>query len=615
MSTILVCRDKRKRYTRIFVPLLLGTFLLAMNAFGEGKEALQGTWAFIAYEAEGVSIPEEQITAAKLQVAFLGDKMIQKCDGNVLSEATYKVEDNRTPKTIDSFTTNGTEKGIYLLEGDILTICMSKSGFPRPLNFATKVGSKQMLFRLQRILPNQTFSPVASFTDTDRIFKESSKAVVVVTAYDEKGNPVNRGSGFIVRADGAVVTNYHVIGMASDIKVTAGDKVLDVEGLIFSDEKNDLVILKAKARNMPVVKLGVVGKANIGEHVYVVSNPEGLENTISDGLLRGIRKIGDKKEIFWMTAPTSDGSSGGPVFNKDVEVIGIATSGISNNSRNLSFAMSVKMIKDKIGNKRITEIKESGLGNYENTATYWNSLGVEYSKSGSYEYAIEAYKKVVRINPDYGHVYYNLGTAYIKLGMYKQAIERLKQATNTNPDYAAVHYNLGIAYSKSGMHKEAIEAYKQAISIDHDYAAVHFNLAGTYCKLGMHKEAIEAYKQAISIDHGYAKAHYNLGVAYGKLGMYKEAVEAYKKAIRIDPDHLEAHINLSTAYGGLGMFEVAKETCKQAIRIDPSCARAYNGLGLVYFLLDDRKSAIEQYKILKSLDPELADKLFAIIGK
>ena len=115
MSTILVCRDKRKRYTRIFVPLLLGTFLLAMNAFGEGKEALQGTWAFIAYEAEGVSIPEEQITAAKLQVAFLGDKMIQKCDGNVLSEATYKVEDNRTPKTIDSFTTNGTEKGIYLV--------------------------------------------------------------------------------------------------------------------------------------------------------------------------------------------------------------------------------------------------------------------------------------------------------------------------------------------------------------------------------------------------------------------------------------------------------------------------------------------------------------------
>ncbi len=325
--------------------------------------------------------------------------------------------------------------------------------------------------------------PVVSFADADRIFNESSKTVVVVTAYDEKGNAVNRGSGFIVRADGAVVTNYHVIAMAKDIKVKAGDKVLDVEGLIFTDEKNDLVILKAKVRNMPVVKLGVVGKANIGEHVYVISNPEGLENTISDGLLRGIRRIADKKDIFWMTTPTSERSSGSPVFHKNAEVIGIATSGISSDSRNLSFAMSVKMIKDKIGSKRITAVNESGLENYENTATYWNSLGVEYSKSGSYEYAIDAYKRVIRINPDYGHVYYNLGATYIKLGMYKQSIERLKQAIRINPDYAEVHYNLGIAYSKSGMHKDAVEAYKQAISIDPDYAAVHYNLGIAYSKL------------------------------------------------------------------------------------------------------------------------------------
>ncbi|MBT4207776.1 hypothetical protein HOE22_05470, partial [Candidatus Woesearchaeota archaeon] len=118
---------------------------------------------------------------------------------------------------------------------------------------------------ITRDIEGVILSPAVSSTDADMIFKENSKAVVVVTAYDKKGNTIGLGSGFFVRADGAVVTNYHVIGMASDIKVTAGDKVLDVEGLIFSDEKNDLVILKAKARNMPVVKLGVVGKANIGE--------------------------------------------------------------------------------------------------------------------------------------------------------------------------------------------------------------------------------------------------------------------------------------------------------------------------------------------------------------
>ena len=84
--------------------------------------------------------------------------------------------------------------------------------------------------------------PVVSFADADRIFRENSKAVVVVTPYDEKGNAIGQGSGFIVRADGAVITNYHVISMARNIKVKAGNKVLDVEGLIFTDKENDLVI-------------------------------------------------------------------------------------------------------------------------------------------------------------------------------------------------------------------------------------------------------------------------------------------------------------------------------------------------------------------------------------
>ena len=100
-------------------------------------------------------------------------------------------------------------------------------------------------------------TPTVSFADAEanRIFKLNSKAVVMVITYDEKGNEIGTGSGFIVRRDGVVVTNYHVIGMAKDIKIKAGNKIFDVEGLIFTDKINDLAILKAKAKNMPVVKL------------------------------------------------------------------------------------------------------------------------------------------------------------------------------------------------------------------------------------------------------------------------------------------------------------------------------------------------------------------------
>src|SRR4030067_3592063 len=180
--------------------------------------------------------------------------------------------------------------------------------------------------------------PVLAFADADKIFKENNKAVVVVVTYNEKGEPISQGSGFIVRADGAIVTNYHVISNAKDIKVKAGNKVLEVDGLIHTDKENDLVILKVKGDNLPTVKLGAIAKVSIGEKVYVISSPEGLDNTISDGILSGVREITPNKKILQTTAPISPGSSGGPVFNKDGEVIGVATFLIKE-AQNLNFAM------------------------------------------------------------------------------------------------------------------------------------------------------------------------------------------------------------------------------------------------------------------------------------
>ena len=424
------------------------------------------------------------------------------------------------------------------------------------------------------------FLPAVSLADANKIFKEKSKAVVVVTAYDERGNAIRHGSGFIVRQDGVVVTNYHVIGMAKDIKVKAGNKVLDVEGLIFIDKENDLVILKAKARSMPVVKLGVVGKANIGEHVYIIGRPSGFENAISVGLLSEIRKIGEKVEILRMTAAASPGMSGSPVVNGNGEVVGVVTSG-SSALHNFSSAISVKLIKGKISRERVTAIKESGLEDYINTATYWNSFGLAYYESGKYKDAIDAYKRAIKVDPYYTYAHLNLGVAYLKSHMQKNAVQALKRLIRIDPDDAMGHYNLGVAYYESGKYKEAIEAFKQAIRINPDFVDAHYNLGKAYGRADKYKDAIDSYKEAIKIDPDYTDAHLNLGVAYLKSHMQKNAIEALKRLIRIDPDNTDAHLNLS----------------------------------LAYLLLNDRGSAIEQYKILKILDSEKADGLFNVIYK
>ena len=438
-----------------------------------------------------------------------------------------------------------------MTEGRHRTYNLGKIGqFRFLLRTAEGEGGKQMKERsiinktpLFIILLTVLISAGYAFADADKIFKENSKAVVVIETYNEKGEPIGQGSGFIVRADGVIVTNYHVVSDAADIKVKAGKEVLNVEGLIYTDKENDLVMLKVKGKDLPAVKLGDIEKANVGEKVYVISSPQGFENTISDGILSGIREIAPGRKVLQITAPVSQGSSGGPVFDKNGEVIGIATFLIKE-AQNLNFAMPVNIIKDKIHSKKVIALKDSKIEGYEDTAEYWFVLGYYLGEAGMHKEAIEAYRQAIRIKPDYAVAHYNLGVAYGKSGMYREGIEALKQAIRIEPDHAKAHYSLGVAYGKSGMQKESIEAYKQAIRIKPDLAEAHNNLGVAYGKSGMYKEEIEAYKQAIRIKPDYAKAHYNLGVTYLVIDGRGMALEEYKILKELDPQRAEELFNL-----------------------------------------------------------------------
>jgi len=98
-----------------------------------------------------------------------------------------------------------------------------------------------------------------------------------------------------------------------------------------------------------------------------------------------------------------------------------------------------------------------------------------------------------------------------------------------------------------------------------------------------------------------------------KLKTYSKAIEAYKQTIRINPDDAIAYCNLGFAYDQLGFHEDAREAYIQAIRIDPDYAEAHYSLGVAYLLIKDRDSALNEYKILKELDINLANELFDLI--
>jgi len=111
------------------------------------------------------------------------------------------------------------------------------------------------------------------------------------------------------------------------------------------------------------------------------------------------------------------------------------------------------------------------------------------------------------------------------------------------------------------------------------------------------------------------KVYFNIGVCYGNLANHVKAIEAFKQVIRIDPEYASAHYNLGTAYNSLSLYKDAIEAFKQSIRIEPDHTNAHFSLGFSYFKTGDKSSALGEYKILKELDIDLANKLFDLIYK
>lgn len=150
-------------------------------------------------------------------------------------------------------------------------------------------------------------------------------AVVLVTALSADGDPLRSGSGFFVRDNGTLVTNYHVVEEAHGVEVKlATGEVFDNVFVLGTDPRRDIAILRIPTMPVPILHFSESDSLAVGERVYVVGNPMGLEGTFSEGIVSGHRLL-EGTQLIQITAPISSGSSGGPVLDDKGDVIAIAT--------------------------------------------------------------------------------------------------------------------------------------------------------------------------------------------------------------------------------------------------------------------------------------------------
>jgi serine protease Do len=165
-----------------------------------------------------------------------------------------------------------------------------------------------------------------------------------------------QGSGFIVGADGIVLTNAHVVRGASEVTVKLTDRREFRAKVLGADPTTDIAVLRIDAKNLPVVNLGDPSRTRVGEWVVAIGSPFGFENSVSAGIVsaKGRSLPGDAAVPFIQTdVAVNPGNSGGPLFNLQGEVIGINSQIYSRSGgyQGLSFAIPINValkVKDQI---------------------------------------------------------------------------------------------------------------------------------------------------------------------------------------------------------------------------------------------------------------------------
>jgi S1-C subfamily serine protease len=168
----------------------------------------------------------------------------------------------------------------------------------------------------------------------ERVFARASPSVVTVYAAERSGRIVGRASGVVVEPD-LVVTTCHAVARANVLLLAHRGK--QVRGRLAAyDAARDLCMLHASGLDAVPARIGSAATLRIGQRVYAIGTPEGFELTLSEGLVSGLRET-EAGRYIQTTAPLSEGSSGGGLFDETGSLVGIAAF-VYSSGQNLNFA-------------------------------------------------------------------------------------------------------------------------------------------------------------------------------------------------------------------------------------------------------------------------------------
>src|ERR1017187_5812404 len=409
------------------------------------------------------------------------------------------------------------------------------------------------------------------------IVKRSHGAVVQIVVSDQDGSKVSLGSGFIVSADGKVVTNFHVIEGAHSATVKlANGSSFSVEGVLAVDIEKDLALLKVDGTALPFLNLESTRTPQVGDHVVAIGSPLGLDGTVSDGIVSALREEGSGKSWIQTTAPVSHGNSGGPLLDMAGSVVGVITWGVDlKEGQNLNFAIPSGEVRSLVSsahemvsfdtlktphNDAAKDRSRSQQNADQKRAESLVDEGIKAIESKQYEQAVHILKEAIGLDPENANAWHGLGVAHTFLGPPEESVGDFKAAVKYNPSYEGYWISLGLGYLTLNRYADALPALQEAVGIRPSDAIAWLYLGKTYDSMHNHDQSLRCYQQATSLDPDNAQAWYELGQASG-------SIAAFNKSVQLKPDYAKAWAGLALAYDNDKHYEDAIAAWKKLLTL------------------------------------------------
>jgi Tfp pilus assembly protein PilF len=313
-------------------------------------------------------------------------------------------------------------------------------------------------------------------------------------------------------------------------------------------------------------------RLRVGEPVYAIGAPQGLELSLSGGLVSALRTV--RGELFIQTdAAISRGSSGGGLFDQNARLVGITTFYLDG-GQNLNFAIPIERVMQVAGQavprgfRPFTgELDAPGAPSQPigpgppatRSPAQWSRDAQALSERKDWRGLLALAQDWIKAHPDSADALLALANAQEELGQVRDATQTLRQAVHLQPRNSYAWTFLGILLGKLDDNEGALQAFRTAVSISGETAALLTSIGATLAVQGHEREAIQHLEQATRVDPRYASAWFQLAAARSRANDDEGAVVALEEAVRINPQF------------GAAWQLLAPSTCR---RIDPPTQRA-----------------------------------------